>query len=987
MRGIAVLLPLLWLPCAPEARGAERFVDQDEHGGLIYEADSQGNRIPDFSHAGYGGGGVPIPEAPPRIRILPSGEDDGHAIQSALDHLATLPPDSGGIRGAVVLAPGRFEVEGQLVLRSSGVALRGAGVEATTLVATGRGRRALVAIRGNDRKILGAPRPVRQDYVAVGATRLLLDSTEGLEPGSRVLVRRPSPAAWVERMGMSSMQGRPAPVWKEDTLDILWERTVESAQGGELILREPLTCALEARFGGGEVVPLLSSGRVRRCGVEDLTLVSWWDRDNPKHEDHAWTGISMDHAEDAWARNVHGRHFAGSLVFLGSSARRVTVMDCLSEAPVSETGGYRRHTFHTAGEQTLFLRCRAEGGRRDFTAGWTAPGPNAFVDCESVRALDFSGPIESWATGVLYDSLEMDGGSLRFDNREIWDNGIGWAAANCVAWRCRAPVLVNRRPPGASNWAIGCWGQFVGDGRWRSPNASVEPESLYRAQLAERMGRDAAECLEARPALPVPQRIPHWEPPPLASPDPPPYPDLPMSLRNGWILAGDRLRIGRQPPITWWRGHALPSRSGEFGINLTRHVPGRTDDLARLARSLAEDGAAALRHHPGLWYDRRRDDHQMSRRTDGDVWPPFYEMPWARSGRGTAWDGLSRYDLASFNPWYFGRLEEFARLAGAEGLILVSQMYFQHNLLEAGAHWADYPWRPANNINDTGLPEPPPYVGRKRILMAGAFYDLDHPGRRELHRRYIRRSLENHARTPNVIHMLGEEYSGPLHFMEFWLDCVQEWIEDHPQLPDPAIALSAPRDVQDAVLAQPDRSRVVDAIDFKYWWRSPRGLFAPEGGKDLSPRQHQRLWRGGGPTDETLAEMAAEYRESHSSKAVMCAFGMAGWAYLCAGGSLPVLPRGTEEGLLAALPGMGPWVADAGKRLWGLWDPAAGGGLVYHGGSSSLALALPSGKDAFLVSSIDRSTGQSGKPFLASGKDLVLDPGPSVTWIRPSGGG
>ena len=196
-------------------------------------------------------------------------------------------------------------------------------------------------------------------------------------------------------------------------------------------------------------------------------------------------------------------------------------------------------------------------------------------------------------------------------------------------------------------------------------------------------------------------------------------------------------------------------------------------------------------------------------------------MPWARSGRGVAWDGLSRYDPERFNPWYFDRLQAFARLAEEEGLVLLNQMYFQHNLLEAGAHWADYPWRPANNVDDTGFPEPPEYVGRKRIFMAETFYDTGHRHRRELHRRFIHHCLDNHAGTPNVIHMLGEEFTGPGHFMEFWLDCVGECIDARSGIPDPVIALSATRDVQDAILDQLRRSRLVDVIDFKYW--SPRG--------------------------------------------------------------------------------------------------------------------------------------------------------------------
>ena len=109
----------------------------------------------------------------------------------------------------------------------------------------------------------------------------------------------------------------------------------------------------------------------------------------------------------------------------------------------------------------------------------------------------------------------------------------------------------------------------------------------------------------------------------------------------------------------------------------------------------------------------------MVRRSSGEVVPPFYEQPFARSGEGRAWDGLSRYDLTKFNHWYWKRLRDFAALGEQHGFALFHHAYFQHNILEAGAHWADSPWRPANNVNQPGIPEPPPYVGDKRIFLAG----------------------------------------------------------------------------------------------------------------------------------------------------------------------------------------------------------------------------------------------------------------------------
>ena len=41
---------------------------------------------------------------------------------------------------------------------------------------------------------------------------------------------------------------------------------------------------------------------------------------------------------------------------------------------------------------------------------------------------------------------------------------------------------------GATNWAQGCWATFNGNGEWSASNESVKPDSLFYAQLAERLG-------------------------------------------------------------------------------------------------------------------------------------------------------------------------------------------------------------------------------------------------------------------------------------------------------------------------------------------------------------------------------------------------------------------------------------------------------------------------------------------------------------------
>jgi hypothetical protein len=459
-----------------------------------------------------------------------------------------------------------------------------------------------------------------------------------------------------------------------------------------------------------------------------------------------------------------------------------------------------------------------------------------------------------------------------------------------MAWQCSAPIITCHMPPTANNWVIGCWGEVVGDGHWRSPNEFVEPKSLYDAQLKERM-KNGIGSQPAKPSEPLPIDSAAIDRASNRAVEGVTYRSG-LRLQAGRLTLEDRLLIGPRLRFPWWRGHTLPRRAEEFGPAITRFVPGRerslfTDDLDELTDSMQAKGQVVAEHHWGLWYDRRRDDHQMIRRISADVWPPFYELPWARSGKGTAWDGLSKYDLERFNPWYFDRLRQFAELADRKGLVLLEHMYFQHNILEAGAHWADFPWRPANCLQATGFPEPPPYENRKRIDMSTEFYDVSHPVRRELHRAYIRQCLSVLSQSSNVIFTIGEEFTGPESFVRYWLETVRQWRADTGR--KVLIALSCTRDVQDRILADPSTSREVDIIDLKYWWYTADGTaYAPPGDEHLSPRQQLRNWKGNKEKSASqVARQVREYRLKYPEKAVICSFdGADPLAIIAGGGSL-----------------------------------------------------------------------------------------------------
>jgi hypothetical protein len=883
---------------------------------LDYVSDARGNRLPDFSHAGYRGGGVPVPQVDAVITVAPAEGDDGARIQAAIDHVSGLPLSPEGHRGAVLLQPGQYEVASSLEIHASGVVLRGSGsgVGGTTIVATGTGRRTLIRIEGHPSEpVSGGELAVTSDIAPVGSYRVDVSEAGDLKAGDRIRIHRPATPEWIEAVGMHDAPARTYYKWRPGQWDMTWDRTVREIDGTVLVLDAPLTTALEARFGGARIRKLDRSGPLSECGIEHLRLVSEVSPENPHDEEHSWIAVQLDNVENAWVVDLVGEQFVSSLVDLRKGARAVTVMDCHLRSPVSELAGYRRLSFHTAGELTLFLRCTAREGRHDFTAGDLTTGPNAFVECVAHQPHSFSGSIGSWASGLLFDNVHIDGNALRLTNLEIWNQGVGWNAANSMVWQSRASVLEIRQPPTATNWTTGVWGQFIGDGQWIQTSEFAHPDSLYRAQLADRLGASALAALEAKPRpaetgiASLEEVLPDIEER-LAAQETDPFRDF--TQRNGWLAADNRLLIGTQRPLGWWRGSVLPARAATYQSAITRFAPGMTgrgltDDLAVLTDQMLESGEVSVRHHYGLWYDRRRDDHEMTRRIDGDVWPPFFELPWARSGTGTTWNGLSDYDLTRFNPWYFGRLREFAGLGAQKGLVLINEMYFQHNILESGGHWVDFPWRPENAVQETGFPEPPPFDG-DTLIMADHFYDTTHPVRRDLHRRYIRECLEQLSGYPNVIHTVSAEFTGPLEFVEFWIDVIREWEKETGK--DALIALSTTKDVQDAILEDTERGPVIDIIDFTYWHVSAEGeLYAPKGGLNLAPRQHQRRSEIGRPSAESIASMVHSYRTAYPDKAVISSLSAAdGWRFVAAGGSLPDLPKTTDPELLAGLVSMRP---------------------------------------------------------------------------------
>ncbi|HEV2764878.1 MAG TPA: hypothetical protein VGV38_17990, partial [Pyrinomonadaceae bacterium] len=435
----------------------------------------------DFSHAGFGGGGVRVPDVSVVARVRPTGGDDTASLQAALDRLSARRAAADGFRGALLLTPGRFKVSGQLRLNASGVVLRGSGTGRTTVVATGRGRRTLVEIGGDEEPTLDPPVAVTDETVPAGGRTLTLERVDGLAAGERVVVTRPSTKEWIAALEMNKAEGSFADQrlhWTPGSCDLVWDRIVVSVDTSrrQVTLDAPITTALEKRYAGGTLSKVVAGVPARRVGLEDLTLESEFDPSNPHDEEHSWIAVALDNVEDAWVRRVVARHFAGSAVRAGRRARRVTVEECLGERPVSELGGYRRQTFFVEGQQVLVRACTSEEGLNDFAAGFAAAGPNVFLDCTAARAHGPSGTFESWASGLLYERVRVEGAALRLTRDDVRAQGGGWTAANSVVWNSEATRIETRGHDDAPVLV------------------RTSPQPLYETQLAARCGASIAEC-------------------------------------------------------------------------------------------------------------------------------------------------------------------------------------------------------------------------------------------------------------------------------------------------------------------------------------------------------------------------------------------------------------------------------------------------------------------------------------------------------------
>ncbi len=456
------------------------------------------SRLPDFSFAGYHGGGVALPELPVAASVKDFGAlgdgrtDDSAAFRQALAATA---------KGAILVPPGRYVLKSQVVIDKSGVVLRGAGIGKTVLVIPQsleqlHGAKSVDktksswAFSGGFIEFRGAAKSQKLTTVSAPARRgerqLVLKSATGLVPGTwvRLLMNNDPELGRVAHAG----QAAAAETTRREVKNFC-DRVMQvvAVDGQTVTLDRPLR--LEVR---PEWQAELWSWKptLEEAGIESLSFEFAGTPKRPHLQEEGFNAIQMHGVTNCWVRDVEV--IDADIGVIASNSRFCTVQGFQARAVKRNgRGDTGHHALWATGksQDCLFTGFRlATRYVHDLTVEGGANG-NVFERGEGV-AIDFD-----HHSNAPYENLftEIQAGSLR----RLWNCG-GRAdrgphsGARTTFWNIGGKP--GEKPPAVPDWPQINVVDLAGGVAKPNQNQWIEtcpggitPANLYRAQLQHRL--------------------------------------------------------------------------------------------------------------------------------------------------------------------------------------------------------------------------------------------------------------------------------------------------------------------------------------------------------------------------------------------------------------------------------------------------------------------------------------------------------------------
>ncbi|ADY54110.1 hypothetical protein Pedsa_3581 [Pseudopedobacter saltans DSM 12145] len=498
--------------------GKSEWVYPGPNGKLVYKKTPKGDQIIDFSHAGYMGGGVALPDVAVKVTVKPlvADADCTNLIQAAIDKVSAMPLDKNGFRGAVLLESGTYPCSQPIRIMTDGVVLRGSGKSATGSIISMYGEKHTAVILSNMPNQRGGNRSgentksvistkITDKYIPGGSVSFNVENTSGFKVGDNIEIKKPVTEKWVKFMQMDDLvrDGKPQ-TWMKAGSMLSTERRIAAINGNKISLDVPLVDSYDAEYTNDETVMVLANNnkRLKQAGLENLRIICPPQAVN--HTAALYYAVRLN-GEDCWLKDLD---LLETMESVGTNGRRITVQRVAVVRKAKHEGSSKPAEFAPNAGQILLDRCSVEGDNIWFVAlGAGQTGPIVFLNCNFTG----NGRIEGhqrWSTGMLLDNCNVPNGGIDFKNRGSMGSGHGWGTAWSVAWNCNADSYVNQIPPGTYNWVIGSKGKstplrrpfnsdgpYLPEGIFDSPNIRVNPTSLYLTQLEERLGKQALKAI------------------------------------------------------------------------------------------------------------------------------------------------------------------------------------------------------------------------------------------------------------------------------------------------------------------------------------------------------------------------------------------------------------------------------------------------------------------------------------------------------------
>ena len=462
--------------------------------------------LPDFSYAGYHFSEAPIPDVSDRPRFdvtdygaIPNDDQfDDEAIQATIDAAEGAGP------GVVVFfPPGKYLIapdenrrrsirvsQSNIVLKGSGAGEGGTEIFMDKM-RIGRRQFQFRADRNRDEELteIAKDAPRESYWVEVA-------DPSKLHVGQNVVIRHQSEE--FTRLYFAPLEF--APEWtrlvgRRGGMNIAEIHTIAQIDGHRVRFANPIHFNLE--LVKSEPFTLRSYNSLRECGIEDIRFTGHWDsfpeefvhHKNGIH-DSGWCAISMENVEDSWIRRCEFRNWNECLST--RNAYKMTIED------VTFTGKKGHSSIHARGGYgTLIRHCGGDAGHHHGFGGGYGSVNLVVTQChlEVDQNIDLHSG-QSYA--CLYD--DMDGGIFR--NLGGPHPGLPHAGRDLVFWNFRHRSTFDftynfwdtkkrRNHTFAYPVFVGFTAdrdiKFENEGKNELPGQTVEPRSLFEAQLELRL--------------------------------------------------------------------------------------------------------------------------------------------------------------------------------------------------------------------------------------------------------------------------------------------------------------------------------------------------------------------------------------------------------------------------------------------------------------------------------------------------------------------